>query len=57
MTQHYSVAQVVELHAAREKVKDDAGRWNKSLATLKREQQMGTSGGLTLRKVPAVKVA
>ena len=38
MTQHYSVAQIVELHQALEKVKDDAGKWNKSLATLKREQ-------------------
>jgi integrase len=37
-TQHYSVAQVVELHAALEKIKDDNGQWNKSLATLKREQ-------------------
>lgn len=39
MTQHYSVAQIVELHAALEKVKDDAGKWNKSLATLRREQE------------------
>lgn len=38
MTQHYSVGQIVELHQALEKVKDDAGRWNKSLAMLKREQ-------------------
>ncbi|WP_349743190.1 tyrosine-type recombinase/integrase [Roseateles cavernae] len=38
MTQHYSVAQIVELHQALEKVKDDTGRWNKSLATLKKEQ-------------------
>jgi integrase len=37
-TQHYSVAQIVELHQALEKIKDDTGRWNKSLATLKREQ-------------------
>ena len=40
MTQHYSVAQVVELHAALEKIKEDSGRWNKSLATLRREQEM-----------------
>jgi hypothetical protein len=39
MTQHYSVAQIVELHAALEKVKDDNGRWNKSLLTLRREQE------------------
>jgi integrase len=39
MTHHYSMAQIVELHAALEKIKDDTGRWNKSLATLKLEQQ------------------
>ena len=38
MTQHYSVAQIVELHGSLEKIKDSAGRWNKSLATLKAEQ-------------------
>ena len=30
---------VGELHGALEKIKDDTGRWNKSLATLKLEQQ------------------
>jgi integrase len=39
MTHHYSMAQIVELHGALEKIKDDTGRWNKSLATLKLEQQ------------------
>jgi hypothetical protein len=39
MTHHYSTAQIVELHAALEKIKEDTGQWNKSLATLKREQQ------------------
>jgi len=39
MTRHYSVAQIVELHAALEKVKEDNGRWNRSLATLRREQE------------------
>lgn len=39
MTHHYSIAQIVELHHALEKIKDDTGRWNKSLATLKLEQQ------------------
>lgn len=39
MTHHYSMAQIVELHAALEKIKEDTGRWNKSLATLKLEQQ------------------
>jgi integrase len=40
MTQHYSVAQIVELHGALEKITDDTGRWNKSLAMLKREQEV-----------------
>ena len=35
------MAQIVELHAALEKIKADTGRWNKSLATLKLEQQAG----------------
>ena len=39
MRRHYSVAQIVELHAALEKVKKDSGRWNKSLQTLRREQE------------------
>ena len=47
MTQHYSVAQVVELHQALEKVKDDAGRWNKSLATLRREQEAARAHEVT----------
>ncbi|MFZ2307565.1 MAG: tyrosine-type recombinase/integrase [Rhodoferax sp.] len=56
MTRHYSVAQIVELHQALERVKDDAGRWNKSLAMLKREQA-GDFGEATPPKVPQVKVA
>jgi integrase len=56
MTQHYSVAQIVELHAALEKIKDDAGHWNKSLATLKREQA-GNFREFTPPKLPMVKVA
>jgi len=51
MTQHYSVAQVVELHAALEKIRDDSGRWNTSLAMLKREQE-GLSGDASPPKVP-----
>lgn len=39
MTRHYSVAQIVELHTALEKIKADTGTWNKSLATLRREQE------------------
>jgi integrase len=42
MTQHHSVAQVVELHTALAKISEDTGRWNQSLATLRREQR-GTS--------------
>lgn len=51
MTHHYSVAQIVELHAALEKVKNDNGRWNKSLATLRKEQE-GRRGDATPPKVP-----
>ena len=48
---HYSVAQVVEIHAALEKIKDDTGRWNKSLAMLRREQE-GRNGNASPPKVP-----
>lgn len=41
MTNHYSVAQIRELHGALELIKADSGRWNKSLATLRREQEEG----------------
>jgi integrase len=51
MTQHYSMAQIVELHAALEKVKEDNGRWNKSLLTLKREQE-GRLAAVSPPKVP-----
>lgn len=39
MTRHYSVAQIVELHGALEKIAADNGRWNKSLTTLRLEQE------------------
>jgi integrase len=39
MTRHYSMAQIVELHAALETIKEDTGRWNKSLATLRHEHE------------------
>jgi hypothetical protein len=39
MSRHYNAAQVVELHAALEKLKQGSGRWNKSLAMLRREQE------------------
>jgi integrase len=51
MTHHYTVAQVVEIHAALEKIKDDSGRWNISLAMLKREQE-ATGGDASPPKVP-----
>jgi len=47
ITLHYSVAQVVELHAALEKIREDDGRWNKSIAMLKRERE--AAGG---KRVP-----
>ena len=50
ITPHYSVAQVVELHAALEKVRADDGRWNKSIAMLKREQE--AAGGVRVPKSP-----
>ena len=51
MTHHYSVAQIVELHSALEQIKDDSGRWNKSLAMLKLEQK-GQPAGASPAKVP-----
>jgi integrase len=54
MTRHYSMAQIVELHAALEKIKDDTGRWNKSLTTLRREQEEGRLG-MTPPEVPQQK--
>ena len=52
MTHHYSMAQIVELHGALEKIAHDNGHWNKSLATLKREQQEATKEGASPPKVP-----
>lgn len=39
MTHHYSMAQIVEIHDGLERIKEDSGRWNKSLATLRLEQE------------------
>ena len=44
ITLHYSIAQIVEFHAALEKIREDNGRWNKSIAMLKREQE--AAGGM-----------
>ena len=54
MTRHYSVARIVELHAALEKVKEDSWRWNKSLHTLRREHE-GPKGGSRSPKSPLAK--
>ena len=45
MTQHYSTAQIVELHGALEKITADSGAWNKSLATLRAEHQARQMAG------------
>jgi integrase len=39
MTHEYTLAQIAELHGAIEKIREDSGRWNRSLAMLKREQE------------------
>lgn len=52
MTQHYSMAQIVELHAALEKITADSGNWNKSLATLRAEHQARLAGEVSPPKVP-----
>ena len=60
MTQHCSVAQIVELHSALEKIREDSGRWNKTLATLRREQeerQRGTAGEKSPKSPPKVPTA
>ena len=57
MTRHYSVAQLLELHGALERIKADTGRWNKSLATLKREQDEGRRMEVTPPEVPQKKMA
>jgi integrase len=51
MTHHYSMAQIVELHGALEKIREDNGRWNKSLATLRLEQE-AMRGDASPPKIP-----
>jgi len=51
MTHHYSMAQLVELHAALEGIREPTGRWNRSLATLRREQE-AANGEVSPPKVP-----
>lgn len=50
MTHHYSVAQIVELHGALEKIKAESGTWNKSLSTLKREQAESSHAKVTQKE-------
>jgi integrase len=57
MTQHYSVAQIVELHGALEKVKAETGTWNKSLATLRLEHEAARVGKVSPPEVPQRKTA
>lgn len=57
MTQHYSVAQIVELHGALEKIRADNGTWNKSLATLRMEQQEAMRAEATPPRIPQRKTA
>lgn len=57
MTHHYSVAQIIELHGALEKIKADSGQWNKSLATLRREQEEGRRVDAESPTVPQKKMA
>ncbi len=52
VTQHYSMAQLVELHGALEKIKEDTGAWNKTLATLRDEHLAREAGEATPPKVP-----
>lgn len=41
MTGHYSMAQIVEVFEALEKIKSEQNRWNISLESLKREAAAG----------------
>lgn len=51
MTRHYSVAQLVELHSAMEKISKKSGQRNRSLATSRAEQE-AARGNATPPKVP-----
>ena len=43
MPQHYAVAQIVEIYGALEKIKDESNAFNKSLASIAREQNRRTA--------------
>jgi hypothetical protein len=49
MTDHYSVAQIVELHAALERINSDECRWNSSLSMLDKK---GEARGVSPSKFP-----
>jgi integrase len=57
VTHHYSVAQIVELHGALEKIRADSGAWNKSLATLRLEHEAARTGKAVPAKSPQRKTA
>jgi integrase len=55
VTRHYTKEQIVELHTELEKIKEDTGRWNKSLVTLRQEHEArrrAASGNEIPPKVP-----
>lgn len=56
ITQHYSMAQIVELHGALEKIRAETGTWNKSLATLRLEHE-ASKRNATPPEVPQRKTA
>lgn len=56
ITGHYTMAQIVELHAGLDKIKADTGAWNKSLTTLRLEFE-AARGDASPRKVPGRKTA
>ena len=55
MTHHYSVAQIVKLYTALERIKSNEGRWNRSLAMLRLEQEGQVSGAQSPKSPPAQK--
>jgi len=60
VTQHYTMAQIVELHGALEKVKAEGSGWNKSLHTLQLEYEAtkrASEEEASPRRVPARKTA
>jgi integrase len=51
MTAHYSLAQLVELHAALVKIEQPSEAWNKSLHTLRQEAQAARAQAASHPKV------